>query len=142
MRRVGGRIRLDQADAAYSVTHGAPWIRKQYQQRLPMLEASILDYYHLRDHVIVASYRVFGKNTPEALAWRQEMMGVVLEDGPLALLDRIGELRGSLLAKGKREALATYGTTLPPGWRCWGIQTSAPRATRLGPARRRRSARH
>lgn len=106
MRRVGGRIRLDQADAAYSVSDGAPWIRKQYQQRLPMLEANILDYYHLRDHVIVASYRVFGENTPEALAWRQEMMGVVLDDGPLALLDRIGELRGSLRAKGKREALA------------------------------------
>ena len=105
MRRLACRIKLDQADVAYSVSDGAKWILRQYNQQLPMLKVNILDYYHLRDHVIAASYCVFGDNTPEATAWREEMMGVVLDHGALALLDRIGELRRSLRAKGKRAAL-------------------------------------
>jgi len=106
MRRVAGWIDLGTADVSYSVTDGAGWILKQYNQRLPMLAANVLDYYHLREHVIVTSYRVFGESTAEASAWREEMMGLVLEQGPLALLDRVGELRQSLRAKNKREALA------------------------------------
>ena len=105
MRRVAGWLKLDTADVSYSVADGADWIRNQYNQRLPMLEANILDYYNLREHVIAASYKVFGESTPEATAWREEMMGVILDDGPLAFLDRVGELRRSLRAKGKRDAL-------------------------------------
>jgi len=106
MRRVAGWIDLGTADVSYSVTDGADWIRKQYNQRLAMLAANVLDYYHLREHVIAASYEVFGQNTPEASVWREQMMGVVLEQGPLALLDRVGQLRKSLRGKNKRQALA------------------------------------
>jgi hypothetical protein len=105
MRREARKLRLDLADCAYSVTDGAPWILRQYRQQLPMLEANILDYYHLREHVIAASHRVFGEGAGEATAWRKEMMGVVLAEGPLALLDRVGELKRSLRAQGKRKAL-------------------------------------
>jgi hypothetical protein len=105
MRRAAGRVGLDQADVSYSVTDGADWIRNQYRQQLPMLAENVLDYYHLREHVIVASYRIFGEGSAEALSWREEMMGVVVEQGPLALLDRLGELRRALRSKPKREAL-------------------------------------
>ncbi|MDP6545924.1 MAG: UPF0236 family protein [Phycisphaerae bacterium] len=114
MRRVAGLIALDKADLAYSVSDGAPWIRKQYNQQLPMLEANILDYYHLRDHVIKTSHSVFGENTPEALAWRKEMMGVVMESGPLALLDGLGVLRRSLRSGSKRDALASLIMYIAP----------------------------
>jgi len=105
MQRAAGWIKLNSADRCYSVTDGADWIKKQYNQRLPMLEANVLDYYHLREHVIAASYRVFGESTPEATRWREEMMGVIMEDGPLVLLDRVGQLRRSLRARSKRKAL-------------------------------------
>tara|TARA_B100001964_G_scaffold240067_1_gene309051 strand:+ start:465 stop:1532 length:1068 start_codon:yes stop_codon:yes gene_type:complete len=105
MRRTAGWLKLDQADVSYSVTDGAEWIRNQYNRQLPMLEANVLDYYHLREHVIAASHAVFGQSTPEAIAWREDIMGVVLQDGPLALLDRVGDLRRSLRAKVKREEL-------------------------------------
>ena len=106
MRRMAGWIDLGSADVSYSVTDGADWIRRQYNQRLPMLAANVLDYYHLREHVIAVSYRVFGEGTPEATSWREEMMGLAVESGPLALLDRVGELRRSLWAPAKRKALA------------------------------------
>lgn len=105
MRRVAGWLKLDEAETAYSVSDGAEWIRRQYNQRLPMLEANVLDYYHLRDHVIGASHQVFGQDTPEAVAWREAMMGVVLTEGALALLDQVGQLGRSLRARSKREAL-------------------------------------
>jgi hypothetical protein len=110
MRRAARQIRLDKADLSYSVSDGAKWIRRQYNQQLPMLEVNILDYYHLRDHVVRASHSVFGENTPEALAWRKEMMGVVLENGPVELLERLGVLRRSLRAAAKRDALESLIT--------------------------------
>jgi len=110
MRRVAGWIDLGSADVSYSVSDGADWIRRQYNQRLPMLEANVLDYYHLRGQVIAASHQVFGEGTPEAVTWRREMMGVILEQGALALLDQLGVLRRSLRAAGKRKALAKLRT--------------------------------
>ena len=54
MRHEATKIRLGQARRKYSVTDGADWIAKQYRIQLPMLDQNILDYYHLRDQVIVA----------------------------------------------------------------------------------------
>lgn len=105
MRREAGKLKLGQADTKYSVTDGADWIRRQYQQQLPMLQANVLDYYHLREHVIVASGRVFWEAAPQAQAWREQMLGVVLEDGPVRLLEEIGQLRRSLRSGPKRAAL-------------------------------------
>ena len=107
MRRAAGCLKLDQADICYSVSDGADWIRNQYNQRLPMLDANILDYYHLREHVIGASYKVFGESTSAALSWRESMMEVMLEQGPLAFLDVVGDLNRSLRSKVKREALSS-----------------------------------
>ena len=105
MRREAGKLRIDQADTKYSVTDGADWIRRQYQVQLPMLEANVLDYYHLREHVIAASYRVFGEATPAAEAWRESMMGVALEEGPVRLLEEVGQLRRGMRSPVKRSAL-------------------------------------
>ncbi len=105
MRREARRLKIQLAQTKYSVSDGADWIRRQYQVQLPMLQANVLDYYHLREHVIAASYRVFGEATPQAQAWRERMMGVVLEQGPLRLLEELGLLRRSLRSASKRAAI-------------------------------------
>ena len=105
MRREAGRLNLEEAQTKYSVTDGAEWIRRQYQQQLPMLEANVLDYHHLREHVIVASQRVFGEGTPASQTWREQMLGVVLEQGPLRLLEEVGHLRRQMRSASKRAAL-------------------------------------
>jgi hypothetical protein len=105
MRREGSQLRIDEAQRKYSVSDGAEWIRRQYQVQLPMLEANVLDYYHLREHIITASYRVFGEGTAAAQAWREEMMGVVLEAGPVRLLEEVGQLRRRTRSGSKRRAL-------------------------------------
>jgi len=105
MRRHAAMIKLDKADVAYSVSDGAQWIRHQYACQLPMLKANILDYYHLRDHVIKAACVVFGEGTSHAVSWREELIGCVLADGPMELLDRIGLLVRKVRSRTKRQAL-------------------------------------
>jgi hypothetical protein len=89
MRREAGNLKIDQARHKYSVTDGADWIAKQYAVQLPMLDQNILDYYHLRDHVIAAAQALYGEGASQARAWREEMMGLVWNQGSLVLLDRL-----------------------------------------------------
>jgi len=105
MRREARKLRLDLADLAYSLSDGAGWIWRQYQLQLPMLKDNVLDYYHLRDHIIVAGYALFGEGSEKALGWRKQMCGCALERGPVALLESLVALRKTLRGKSKREAL-------------------------------------
>jgi len=105
MRREGAKIKLGLADAKYSVSDGAPWILKQYQTRLPMLEGNVLDYYHLREHIIEASYAVFGEGTAQAQQWREKMTEVVMEEGGVRLVEELGELRRQMRSSAKRKSI-------------------------------------
>jgi hypothetical protein len=105
LRREAGRVRLDRAAYKYSVTDGASWILHQYRQQLPMLDDNILDYYHFRDHVVKTSHGLYGEGSREAIAWREEMMGVVWEHGSLVFLDRLSEHYKSLRSPAKRDTL-------------------------------------
>lgn len=106
MRREGRKIGVGSADLAYSVSDGADWIYRQYQMRLPMLKANVLDYYHVRDHVIKASHILFGEGSADAQAWRERICGCLLEHGPAETLASLADQRKSIRAKGKRKALA------------------------------------
>ena len=105
MRREAAKLRIQQARRKYSVTDGAEWIAKQYATQLPMLDENILDYYHLRDHVIGASHVLYGEGTAKAQAWRKEMMGIVWDQGSLVMLDRLSNYLRRHRRGPKREAL-------------------------------------
>ena len=133
MRREAGKLKLDKADEKYSVSDGADWISRQYQTQLPMLSANVLDYYHLRGHVIATSYTVYGEGTTEACAWREGMMGVVIEEGPVRLLEELGQLRRQMRSGNKRESLqrlqnyvaARVGMPDYPGFLAKGYETGS-----------------
>lgn len=90
MRREGRRLGLSRAKIKYAVSDGAEWIAQQYRRQLPMLDEHILDYYHLRDHVIQTSHVLYGEGTKKAEQWRQQMLSYVWEQGSLVMLDRLG----------------------------------------------------
>ncbi len=105
MRREASKLKLGQARYKYSVTDGAGWILKQYNQQLPMLDDNILDYYHFRDHVIKTSHTLYGEGTEESVSWRNEMMSVVWERGSLVFLDRLSQQYKPLRSPVKRKAM-------------------------------------
>lgn len=104
MRSLGARLHLNQADHKYSVSDGAEWIRCQYQQQLPMLDARILDYYHFRDHTIACAQSVFGEGTDAASQWREAFCTTMLRSGPVQALTDLA-LLGSKRRGGKRQAI-------------------------------------
>jgi hypothetical protein len=105
MRREAIKLQIGRAQRKYSVTDGAEWIAKQYRVQLPMLDENILDYYHLRDHVIGASHVLYGEGTAKAEAWRKEMMETVWNQGSLVMLDRLSNYLRRHRRGPKREAL-------------------------------------
>ena len=105
MRREGSKVRLDQAQRKYAVTDGAEWIGRQYAQQLPMLDEHVLDYYHLRSHVVEASHVLYGEGTAKAVAWREEMMGYVWNQGSLVMLDHLANFTRVHRSGPKGEAL-------------------------------------
>jgi hypothetical protein len=131
MRREARRLRLTQAKVKYAVSDGAEWIAHQYQRQLPMLDEHILDYHHLREHVVQTSYVLYGEGSKKAEHWREEMMGCVWEQGSLVMLDRLGSYlrrhrtgpRRETLESlrdyvGKRVAMTDYPTFRRLGYDC------------------------
>jgi len=105
MRREARRLHLAGAKVKYALSDGAEWIAHQYGRQLPMLDEHILDYRHLRDHVVEASHVLYGEGTKQAVQWREEMMGCVWEHGSLVLLDRLGSYLRHHRTGAKHEAL-------------------------------------
>ena len=90
MRREGRKVKLGAAKFSYSVADGARWIKRQYQLNLPMLGANILDWYHLKEHVVEASHAVYGELNPKAKAWQTTMLDAAWDQGSLVMLHRLG----------------------------------------------------
>lgn len=105
MRREARRLHLAEAQVKYALSDAADWIVHQYARQLPMLDAHILDYRHVRDHVVKTSHVLYKEGTPKAVSWREEMMTCVWEQGPLTLLDRLGSYLRHHRTGDKHEAL-------------------------------------
>jgi len=109
MRHHGRQLHLDQADRKYSVSDGAEWIRRQYQQQLPMLDAMILDYYHFRDHAIGCAKTLYGEGTDRATQWRKAFCTTMIQSGPLEALTQLGELAKTHRGRKRRAIGALQG---------------------------------
>lgn len=107
MRREAGRLKFNDAQTKYAVTDGAVWIARQYRQNLPTLDEHILDYYHLRQHVIAAGVVLYEEGSKQARDWVEDMMGYVWNQGSLVMLDRLRPYLQRHRKGPKHEALAS-----------------------------------
>ena len=107
MRREALRLAIVRAWRKYSVTDGAEWIARQCLVQLVMLDENILDYYHLRDHVIAAGHVLYGEGTATSRQWREEMMAAVWNQGSLVMLDRLSNYVRRHRQGPKHEALVS-----------------------------------
>lgn len=106
LRLHGGQVGLDHARQKLALTDGAAWIARQLEKNLPMLDARLLDFYHLAQHVHQAANAALGEGTPQAAAWARERLHEAKHHGPAPLLAGIDALAKSVRrSAAKREAL-------------------------------------
>jgi len=114
MRREAAKLKIDQAARTYSVTDGAPWILRQYKKQLPMVTTNILDYYHLREHVKLTAWTLYGEGSARAKTWQEDMMEQVWERGSLAMLEKLGHYLSHYHSGPKAQALRSLRDYVAP----------------------------
>jgi len=122
------QIHLEAADRKLSLTDGAKWIWKQVVQWLVFLDAVLLDFYHLAQHVHEAARLCLGEGEA-ARAWAAERLKEAKAGGAKALLAGIDALSNHVRAPRKKDCLRRlrkyvwkrremldYPTALANGW--------------------------
>jgi len=105
LRREASKVKIDEADEKVSVSDGAEWIRRQLQTRLPMLDAMVLDFYHLAEHVGAAARTCFGEGSSAAADWSRQLLEAVRQEGPSAMLVEVEQTLRATRSPPKRKAL-------------------------------------
>lgn len=97
-------IHLDRADEKLSLTDGAKWIFKQIVLWLLCLDAVMLDFYHLAQHVHEAARRCMGE-TEAARGWAADRLREIKALGLAPVLEAIDTLSRTVRAPAKKTSL-------------------------------------
>ena len=121
-------IQLEAADCSLSLTDGAKWIWNAVVTWLACLNAVLLDFYHLAQHVHEAARCCLGE-TEAARAWASQQLKDVKQGGARALLAGVDALASQVRAPRKKKAIGDlrqyirkrremldYPTALANGW--------------------------
>jgi hypothetical protein len=87
-----------------SLTDGAPWIRNQILAHLQPLDATLLDFYHLSEHVWAAARACLGEGEV-ASTWAEGQLHALKHTGARSVLAAIDDLRKKARAPAKLESL-------------------------------------
>ena len=105
IRRQARRIKLNDFDEKIAIADGAEWIHRQLQCNLPMLDAFILDFYHLSEHVWAAANECFGLGSDDGKRFAEGLLHTARHEGVANVLVALEQLRKSLRGSKKRKAL-------------------------------------
>jgi hypothetical protein len=100
LRREAVRVRLRGADERVGLADGAVCLRRHLEV-LP-LQAVVLDFYHLSEHVKGASGKTLGEQTPGSQRWSDQVLHTVRHEGYEPFFDQLVEWR-SRQRGGKRK---------------------------------------
>lgn len=110
LRREAAKLKLGEADEKLSISDGAEWIRRQFQTQLPMLDAMILDFYHLAEHVAGTARTCYGEGSQAAATWTHRVLEAVRNEGAGAVLVVIEETWRTVRSPRKRKGLQDLRT--------------------------------
>jgi len=102
LQRMATQIGLSKANEKIGLADGSPWIRNEIEL-YGLVDHLGLDYYHLKENVQKARLVVYGPESTEGQAWRNQIMGLFHERGYQAAWDQLVAWR-STLRGAKREA--------------------------------------
>lgn len=134
-----GRLLRDHAEAIgwaeatekVSLTDGAPWIRNQILEHLQPIDAMLLDFYHLSEHVWSTARVCFGEGKA-AECWVKTQLDGMQQTGPRSLLAAIDALRKKLRGKGKLESLRLLRQYIVERWEMVDYREPLARGWHIG----------
>lgn len=115
LRKHATAIKLEQAKETLSLTDGGPWIRNQILQHLPHLDAMLLDFYHLSEHVWSTAHTCLGDGE-EAKAWVQKRLHDLKHVGPRSVLAAIEALKKKVRSADKLNSLRLLRQYIVERW--------------------------
>jgi hypothetical protein len=104
LKEQAARVGMSKVDQRISLTDGADWIKWQIYANTPTLTATLLDFYHLSQHVYATALLCLG-DTPEAKQWVSERLHEFKHRGAAEPLGAIEALGKQVRAKSKRESV-------------------------------------
>lgn len=99
-----GQVDFAKAGEALTLTDGAKWILSAICMVLAYVKATLLDFYHLSQHVHQAAKACLGE-TPAALAWAQARLDEIKTQGVQPVLLAIAELNKKARSPAKKKQL-------------------------------------
>ena len=107
LRLHAAQVGLADARQRVALTDGAPWIANQLEVNLPgLLDAHLLDFYHLAQHVHAAANACLGQGSDAAKAWAGARLHEAKHCGPTPVLAAVDALaRDVRRSPAKREAV-------------------------------------
>lgn len=96
---------LGQAQQVLVIADGAVWIWNLVKDRFPKARQQ-LDLYHADEHLWAVAHELYGRGTPEALAWVTPLLQQVRDDQTQAVIASLSELKPRLL-QAQQEKLQT-----------------------------------
>jgi len=114
-RRHADALRLEQAIETLSLTDGGPWIRNPILKHLKKLNAMLLDFYHLSEHVWDTAKVCWGDGK-EAKTWASKQLHELKRLGGRPVLAAIDEAKKKLRAPAKQKALRLLRNDIVERW--------------------------
>ncbi len=105
MRQGAAQLRLRAAGERIAIVDGAEWIRSQLQRNVPCLDAMVLDFYHLAEHVHAARRVVFGEEDESGKTWAQQLLHAIKHEGYQPFWSKLSETRGGVRSPARRAAM-------------------------------------
>ena len=115
LRQHADAIQLARATEQLSLTDGGPWIRKQILGHLKHLDATLLDFYHLSEHVWATATCCLGAG-PAAGEWVGTQLQAIKHTGYRAVLAAIAALGKKVRAKDKLDSLRLLRQYIVERW--------------------------
>jgi hypothetical protein len=99
-----GQVDFAKAGEALTLTDGARWILSSICMVLAYVKVTLLDFYHLSQHVHQAARACLGE-TPAALAWAKARLEEIKTQGVQAVLAAIAQLNAKVRSPAKKKQL-------------------------------------
>ena len=115
LERHASNLALEKSPTLVSITDGARWIRNRILEHLPYIDAMLLDFYHLSEHIWDTAKCCLGESD-EARKWAEDQRHEIKHVGPAGVLAAIATLDKKVRSTRKKKSLRLLRNYLRERW--------------------------